>query len=108
MKPAEAAFFEYIQQFKSAINVQNLPKVASNYLGDFYAANQDQLLLALAKQISGSVQWRKNMALMKHCSILELGPNRPLRGFFKSIGIDIQSVINLRSAIKAFESASNQ
>ncbi len=102
MIPAEEAFFDYAQQFKSAINSQNLPQVASNYLGTFYAADQDQLISALAKQISGSVQWRKNMALIQDKAILELGPNRPLKGFFKSIGVDIQAVVSYKSAVRAF------
>jgi len=102
MKPAEEAFYAYAQQFKTDINAKNLPQVASNYLGGFYSADHDQLITALAKQISGSVQWRKNMELMKSRSILELGPNRPLRGFFKSIGVDIKSVVNLKSAVRTF------
>ncbi len=36
-------------------------------------------------------------------SILELGPNRPLRGFFKTLNVDIASVINVKSADKIFK-----
>jgi malonyl CoA-acyl carrier protein transacylase len=59
---------------------------------------------ALAKQLSGSVKWRDNMSciISKTHNILELGPNRPLRGFFKTVGVDILSVINMRSATKVF------
>ena len=104
MQPVTDEFFEYSQQFKSEINSNNLPQVASNYLGTFYAADKDQLLLALANQISGPVQWRKNMELMKTMSIIELGPNRPLRAFFKSIGIEVQSITNMKSAIRTLAS----
>ena len=102
MEPVEKTFLEFLQPFKAAINVTNLPQVASNYLGGFYPADKDQLVSALSKQISGSVKWRSNMDLLKSSQILELGPNRPLRGFFKSIDIDITSVINVKSATKAF------
>lgn len=102
MEPVEHSFLSFLQPFKSNINATHLPQVASNYLGGFYPADEDQLITALAKQISGSVKWRNNMALLKSMQILELGPNRPLRGFFKTIGVDITSVINVKSATKAF------
>ncbi len=102
MDSVENTYFDFLQDFKADMNVDRLPQVASNYLGDFYAADKDQLVNGLAKQISGSVKWRNNMDLFKSLRILELGPNRPLRGFFKSIGVNITSVINVKSALKAF------
>lgn len=102
MEPVEKTYFEYLQDFKADMNAAALPQVASNYLGGFYTADKEQLVTALAKQISGSVQWRNNMDLLQSKQVLELGPNRPLRGFFKTIGLDITSVINVKSAIKAF------
>jgi malonyl CoA-acyl carrier protein transacylase len=104
MAPVEAQFHEFLLDFADDINEQNLPKVASNFLGDFYVADKLQLIESLSRQISGTVKWRDNMNLLKDQQILELGPNRPLRGFFKSIGVDITSVINLKSAHKAFKS----
>lgn len=102
MAPVEKEFYTFLQDHLDDINDSNLPKVASNYLGDFYQADKQQLIESLAKQISGTVKWRDNMNLLKDRQILELGPNRPLRGFFKTIGVDITSVINLKSAQKAF------
>jgi malonyl CoA-acyl carrier protein transacylase len=102
METIEVEFREFLQQFKDQIHSENLPKVASNYLGRFYQNDSDELIDALAKQLSGSVKWRENMDLLKNGNILELGPNRPLKGFFKSIGVTITSVINLRTAKKTF------
>ncbi len=102
MAPVETEFHTFLQEYEADIQVNNLPKVASNYTGEFYKKDKQLLINALAKQISGTVQWRKNMELLKSCQIMELGPNRPLRGFFKTIGVDITSVINLKSAVKAF------
>jgi len=102
MSPVESEFHEFLLPFADDIQEENLPKVASNYLGEFYLADKLQLIEALAKQISGTVKWRDNMNLLKDKNILELGPNRPLRGFFKTIDVDITSVINLKSANKAF------
>lgn len=103
MAPIEAEYLSYIQSFESSIDEAQLPKVASNYLGRFYQANKDELLQGLAKQLSGSVKWRDNMQLLADKNVIEIGPNRPLRGFFKTQGQNITSVINTRSAEKAFK-----
>ncbi|MCF6300207.1 MAG: ACP S-malonyltransferase [Proteobacteria bacterium] len=104
MQPVEHEFHRYLSQHKDSINPQNLKQVASNYLGQFYSGDKDELVSALAKQLSGSVKWRENMDLLKNSSILELGPNRPLRGFFKSIGLDVKSVTSVKSAKRVFTS----
>jgi malonyl CoA-acyl carrier protein transacylase len=102
MQPIEVEFKQFLSGFKDQINTTNLTRVASNYLGGFYNADKDELIDALAKQLSGSVKWRNNMELLKGGAILELGPNRPLKGFFNTLGITITSVINLRTAKKTF------
>lgn len=102
MAPVEAEFHEFLLDFADEINEQNLSKVASNFLGKFYITDKLQLIESLSRQISGTVKWRDNMNLLKDQQILELGPNRPLRGFFKTIDVDITSVINLKSAQKTF------
>ncbi|MFV0544173.1 MAG: ACP S-malonyltransferase [Marinicella pacifica] len=102
MAPVEAEFHEFLLDFADEINEQNISKVASNFLGKFYIADKLQLIESLSRQISGTVKWRDNMNLLKDQQILELGPNRPLRGFFKTIDVDITSVINLKSAQKTF------
>jgi hypothetical protein len=33
--------------------------------------------------------------------ILEVGPGRPLRGFFKAIGVEVTSIVSCKSAEKA-------
>lgn len=104
MRQIEDQFLAYLTEFKGSFVASNAPKVASNYLGRFYQADVDEVIQGLASQLSGSVKWRDNMAaIVKQTNnILELGPNRPLRGFFKTIDVDIASVINVRSANKVF------
>ena len=99
----ESAYLEFIKQFSDQINATHLPKVASNFLGSFYTEDKDELLSALSKQLSGSVKWRDNMQLLSDKQVIEIGPNRPLRGFFKTQGQSITSVINTKSAAKAFK-----
>lgn len=102
MEAVEHQYLTYLNEFKDSFNVENAPQVVSNFLGRFYSPDQEEIINALAKQLSGSVKWRDNMQAMveKSHNILELGPNRPLRGFFKTHGIDIESIINMRSASK--------
>lgn len=104
MQPLEVQFFEYISDFKQYFATQNLPKVISNYFGDFYPNNIDALIEGLTKQISGSVKWRDNMEkLISHTkNIIELGSATPLRGFFKTAGIMIPAITNIKSINKVF------
>ncbi|WP_154224399.1 ACP S-malonyltransferase [Marinicella rhabdoformis] len=102
MQPLEVEYKYFLETFSDQISVQHLPKVASNFLGGFYPENKATLIDGLAKQLSGSVKWRDNMQLLSDKQVIEIGPNRPLRGFFKTQGQGITSVINLKSAAKAF------
>jgi [acyl-carrier-protein] S-malonyltransferase len=108
MQPIEEPFKQYLLLFKQEFNTNNLVSVISNYYGDFYPNNSvDILIEALTKQLSSSVKWRNNMdAFIKSTNnILEIGPASPLRGFFKSIGINIQAITNTKTLNKAFMDA---
>jgi [acyl-carrier-protein] S-malonyltransferase/trans-AT polyketide synthase/acyltransferase/oxidoreductase domain-containing protein len=50
------------------------------------------------------VQWLENMQSLaaKAEEIYEIGPGRPLREFFKTIGITCQSITGLTAAEKIF------
>ena len=103
MRAIEQTFHEYLAQYQHEFNPARLPAVVSNFLGGFYTASTTELIDALAKQLSSCVKWRSNMncLLEKSQRILEIGPNRPLRGFFKSVNVDIPSIINVSSIAKA-------
>lgn len=105
MQKIEPIFKEYLLQFKDQFNTDKLTSIISNYSGDFYPDMQiNTLIHGLTKQISGSVKWRQNMHnLIQHANhILEIGPGSPLRGFFKSIGVTIQSIISVKTINKIF------
>jgi [acyl-carrier-protein] S-malonyltransferase len=104
MQTIEQPFHSELLKYKDSYQCQHLPRVVSNYLGGFYTDSVDQLIDALTKQLSGSVKWRDNMQTLtsKTHHILELGPNRPLRGFFKTLGINISAVINTKNIEKVF------
>lgn len=106
MRDIEPEFREYLNEFSENISPEKSGAVLSNYTGLVH--EPDQLLDNLVKQISGPVQWIENMKVLKKMSedegvaIVEVGPNRPLGAFFRAIGAECKSVINLKSAKKAF------
>lgn len=104
MEAIEVEFYDFLNGFKNSFNIENANKVVSNYLGRFYHQDVSEVITALAKQLSGSVKWRDNMncLIAKTQNILELGPNRPLRGFFNTLDVDVKSIINVSSANRVF------
>ncbi|MDH5655870.1 MAG: ACP S-malonyltransferase [Spirochaetia bacterium] len=102
MKEIEPEFKEFLMSFVG-FNMDRVSSVLSNFTADFHTA--EKLIDNLVSQISGSVQWIENMRLLgKNAeTVIELGPNRPLGKFFRTVGVDVSSILNLRSAKKAFE-----
>jgi malonyl CoA-acyl carrier protein transacylase len=103
MQTIEDSFFKTLQSFQDQFNAEKAAKVLSNFTGAFH--EPARLFENLTRQISGSVRWIENMqALTKEAqAIYEIGPNRPLGSFFRTIGADVKSIINLKSAQKAFQ-----
>jgi len=80
-------------------------RVTSNVSGLFHSDNRREIIEHLTKQISGTVQWTKNMRVLAATtdSIFEIGPGRPLREFFKTIGVACSSITTLSAARRIFE-----
>ncbi len=100
MAPVEPAFATVLQQSSVRWDTTRAPSVTSNLTGTFHEADPALLRGRLVHQISGTVRWQQNMrALVERPGrILEIGPGRPLRGFFKAIGIAVESITDVRSA----------
>ncbi|MGB9498272.1 MAG: ACP S-malonyltransferase [Dissulfuribacterales bacterium] len=98
------AFREVLNSVSTKLNSDNACKVTSNYTGRFYSGDTANIIDQLVSQISNSVNWRKNMEVLaeKAHQIYEIGPNRPLKSFFRSIGITCQSITTFSSAKRAF------
>ena len=104
MASIEPEFRAALEGVRERLDASKATVVASNTLGGFHTGDTDSLIDALTHQISGSVLWTENMrAISERASvILEIGPHRPLRGFFKAMGVTVKSVMDLRSAKRAF------
>lgn len=77
-------------------------KVVSNYTGTFHTTSGETVADALAHQIDAPVRWLDNMRSLLDCTdrIIELGPGRPLRGFFANIGLEIECITSVETAAK--------
>lgn len=103
MAGAEAAFRRVLDESRPDFQAARAARVTSNYTGGFHTGEEDDLVEALTKQVSAPVRWRDNMAALAGVTsaIFEVGPNRPLGGFFRTAGQTVPSIVDLRSAQRA-------
>ena len=90
-------------------NAERSACVVSNTSGEMHDGSLDGLVDRLTKQISGTVRWVDNMVTL--CAlpadrVIEIGPGRPLRGFFRGLNEQLQdrpleAITNLTSAQRA-------
>jgi malonyl CoA-acyl carrier protein transacylase len=107
MKEVEQKFGDALKKFGDTFVAEKAGCVTSNFTGSFHTGSLENLIEALTRQISGRVRWRDNMSILieKSREIFEVGPNRPLGGFFKASGISISSITDVRSAERALSKA---
>jgi [acyl-carrier-protein] S-malonyltransferase/trans-AT polyketide synthase/acyltransferase/oxidoreductase domain-containing protein len=105
MKSIEDRFADTLEKTGKELNPRNATKVTSNFTGGFHSDDIQEIRKKLVNQLSNTVHWRKNMqSLAANAeSIYEIGPARPLREFFKTIGITCQSITGLNAAEKIFK-----
>ncbi len=104
MKSIENRFAATLEKFGTDLKPQNAHKVTSNFTGGFHSDDILGIRKKLVNQISNTVHWRENMQNLaaKAEEIYEIGPGRPLRDFFKTIGVTCQSITGLAAAEKIF------
>lgn len=75
--------------------------VTSNFTGTFHTGDPAALCDALTRQISAPVRWVDNMHALRAQSptrVVEIGPGRTLRPFFRTVDTPVESVFNLVTA----------
>lgn len=104
MKSIEDLFSQVLKEKGKNIKPQYAPEVTSNYMGGFHENDAAKIRENLVKQLSNTVHWRENMQSLssKAKDVYEVGPGKPLRDFFKTIGITCQSITGLAAADKSF------
>ena len=105
MDSIERPFMETLQTFGANMAAANAGRVTSNFTGAFHPDTVSGIQNNLVAQLSHAVQWRTNMEQISSQAgaIYEIGPGRPLRDFFKTIGVTCTSITTFASAQKSFE-----
>jgi [acyl-carrier-protein] S-malonyltransferase len=105
MRVIEGPFAAILREKGRGLDAQKAVRVTSNYLGTFHTGDTDDLIEAMTSQLGHTVRWWDNMTVIAGASkrIYEIGPGRPLKDFFKSMGVECQSVISLSKAKRMFE-----
>lgn len=105
MKAIEEAFKKALHALKEKLSPIGAERVTSNYTGGFHSDKLDEIVDRLVSQLSHTVRWRDNMRVLasKADIIYEVGPGRPLRSFFKTIGVKCSSITTLSAAKRVFE-----
>jgi len=104
MAPILESFSQVLQELGKGLNALPATVVTSNYRGGFHEGPVTAVREALVLQISHAVRWCANMAALgaKAEEFVEVGPARPLKDFFRTIGVDCASVTTLASAERVF------
>ena len=102
MRSIEPAFRAELEAVGSKFDLAHASKVTSNLTGAFHQPQLAALIDALTRQISGTVDWISNMRVLADAAsqIYEVGPNRPLRGFFKTLGRDVTAILTVKAVEK--------
>lgn len=106
MAHIEPGFRALLEEASRRWDCPRATRVVSNYTGTFHTGDRADLVDALTRQISGAVRWLACMRALLDSNpdrVVEVGPGRPLRGFFRSLGakVPVEAVTNLTSARRA-------
>jgi [acyl-carrier-protein] S-malonyltransferase/trans-AT polyketide synthase/acyltransferase/oxidoreductase domain-containing protein len=104
LRAIEEPFGAVLERETNELKPELAARVTSNYTGAMHEPDAVLVRERLTRQISGRVRWRDNMACLAVAAetIVEIGPGRPLRGFFKTMAIDVPGVTSVRAAERVF------
>lgn len=100
MQSVQSPLAQALAQLKSVV-AERAIHVLSNTTGSFHTGSRDDLERLLVDQVVCTVRWVDDMRelLNRDCEIVEIGPGRPLRGFFGSLGAQIASVTSVATIV---------
>jgi [acyl-carrier-protein] S-malonyltransferase len=100
MAPAAERLRPVLEQSATKWQVESAARVVSNVSGTFHRPERAAIVEALAKQVSAPVRWLDCMrTLAGTCGdVVEVGPGKPLSGFFKSIEVAVTHVADVSDA----------
>jgi [acyl-carrier-protein] S-malonyltransferase/trans-AT polyketide synthase/acyltransferase/oxidoreductase domain-containing protein len=103
MMGVEEKFRDVLAEIQPRVAAARARVVTSNASGVFHHPTADAVVSALVRQISAPVDWVSNMLALSAVAgrIVEIGPGKPLRSFFKTIGRHVTSIGSTEAAEKA-------
>jgi len=100
MAPASERLRPLLDESAAGWQVEGAARVVSNVTGTFHRPNADAIAEALATQVSAPVRWLDCMRTIAGACrrIAEIGPGKPLSGFFKSLDVAVSHVGDIAAA----------
>lgn len=101
MAPIEPGFRALLEASAPTWDASRADRVACNVTGGFHQPRVGAVVDALTAQISGGVRWVDNMVALlsrRPTRLFEVGPNRPLRGFFRALDAEVEAIFNVVTA----------
>jgi [acyl-carrier-protein] S-malonyltransferase len=107
MRPIEEPFEDTLRSVWKYVDSEKAARVTSNFTGGFHSGSPEEIVNNLVAQVSNTVLWSDNMRHIaaKSDAVYEIGPGRPLRDFFRTIGVTCRSITTLSSAERLFSKA---
>jgi [acyl-carrier-protein] S-malonyltransferase len=107
MRVIEPEFEGVLAGISAAMRPDAARACTSNVTGGFHDPAVATIVDLLARQISSPVDWIANMNAIGKVAghIYEIGPGKPLTGFFKSIGRTVTPILSVKHAQRAFGAA---
>ncbi|MBN1613149.1 MAG: ACP S-malonyltransferase [Deltaproteobacteria bacterium] len=104
MRAIEEPFAETLASLGPGLDPGRATAVTANFTGGFHTGEKAAVVGSLVSQLSHPVRWTDNMRTLAEAagSVYEVGPGRPLRDFFKTLGIGCSSITTLQSAERLF------
>jgi malonyl CoA-acyl carrier protein transacylase len=102
MSPVEAAMRVELSKVAHHFVSERAAMVTSNATGQWHTPHTDAVVEALARQITSPVLWETNMSVLAGAAdrVIEVGPSRPLSGFFRSIGRTVGAIVSVQTAAR--------
>jgi len=107
MQPAGESLRALLENEHASWDTEGAPRVTCNVTGGMHGTDSRVIADLLARQVSAPVRWLDNMQALaaRADRVIELGPGKPLRAFFSSIGVDAISVTSWEAAAAALANA---
>ena len=105
MRTVQELFRDALEFLRRYLVPDRAVSVTSNFTGNFHLEEMHKVIEHLTLQLSNTVRWRDNMKALSQRSgtIIEIGPGRPLRDFFRTIDVTCRSITTLSSAERMFK-----